>query len=88
MANPLNQLPADPDWIRKVGEFTEHAARELGCAVALVAIQENGKCAIETAGIPDSGPLPPMFADMSSFFYTCGRIVALNDAIEALQPRS
>lgn len=60
-ADPFNQLPTDPEWLRKADAITVHAARELGCFALLVAAQENGKLAVITEGMPETGAIADMY---------------------------
>lgn len=63
MDDPFNQLPTDPEWLRKADAIAANAARELGCFVLLVAAQENGKMAVMTEGMPDTGHIATMYRD-------------------------
>jgi hypothetical protein len=85
--NPLNRLPANPEWVRKVDAFTEAAAKELGCMVVLVAVQENGKLSINTAGAPEAGALAELSRDIPRMFATLATACSLSDALDAKQER-
>lgn len=57
MNDPFNQLPTDPEWLRKAHALGEQAALELQCMVLLVAVQENGKISVSLEGAPETGDL-------------------------------
>lgn len=62
--DPWNQLPTDGDWVRKHDALCEAAAKELGCMVLMVAIQENGKLGVAIEGVPDTGHLAELAKDV------------------------
>jgi hypothetical protein len=64
MHDPLNQLPADPDWVRLVDALGEMAAQKLGCMVVMIAMQDGGKLSLSVDGVPDTGPLALLAQDM------------------------
>ncbi|HKX42709.1 MAG TPA: hypothetical protein VJO99_16250 [Burkholderiaceae bacterium] len=64
--DPTNQLPTDPDWLRKIEEHAEAAAKDLGCMVVMMSVQENGKLCTTVAGVPKSGELAEMAKDPAS----------------------
>jgi hypothetical protein len=57
MTDPFNQLPTDPEWLRKIDKHSEAANADLGCMVVMIAVQENGKLCASFAGVPETGPL-------------------------------
>lgn len=57
MNDPFNQLPTDPDWIRKVDAMGVQAHETLGCSVVMIAVQDNGKLAVCIEGVPDASTL-------------------------------
>jgi|GEM_PF-2484548 len=63
MRSPMNQLPADPDWVRLVDAITEQAANQLKCMVIVIAMQEAGKLSFSVDGVPGSGPLAMLAED-------------------------
>lgn len=64
MSDPFNQLPADPEWIKRADALTVDAAQDLKCTVLLIAIQEVGKIGISVAGVPKTGPLADVMQDV------------------------
>lgn len=73
MNDPFNQLPTDADWVRKSDELAEAAAKELGCMVLMIAIQEHGKLGMGLSGVPDSGPLADLAKDVPGMLLTMAR---------------
>lgn len=57
MNNPFNQLPTDPDWLRKAHAIGIAAAADLKCMTVLVAMQEDGKIAVCIDGKTETGLL-------------------------------
>ncbi len=83
--DPLNKLPIDPEWVRKADALTEQAARELGCMVVLVAIQEEGKIGITVDGVPKSGRFAELAKDMPHFLAMCSVAASLQEGLDMLR---
>lgn len=75
----FNKLPTDPAWIKKVEEVGAQAAQELKCMVVLIAVQENGKLAVQVDGAPKSGPLHEMAQDPPGMLANLSFVCALQD---------
>jgi hypothetical protein len=87
MDDLLNQLPLDLEWARKVDELAAAAAKQLGCMVVLVAVQPEGKLAIQVDGVPTSGPLADVTKDMPRFLATLATAAAMQDMVNAGRTR-
>lgn len=87
MNDPLNQLPVDPEWLARVNRITEDAAKELGCMVLVVAIQEQGKLAVDLAGVPTSGPLVDIAAYPPRLLLHLAGLTAQQDMRAAREPK-
>lgn len=48
--DPLNRRPRNPEWEKRCDEFAEAAAKELGCLVVMVVVQDRGKMGICIGG--------------------------------------
>jgi hypothetical protein len=83
MTDPFNQLPIDPDWVRKVDSLTAAAARTLECTVVTIALKENGKLGVAVEGIPDAGPLRELVSDVPRLLRTIAAVCVLQDAVAA-----
>lgn len=74
-AQSMNMLPADPEWLKKVESLAQQAAEELKCMTVLVAVQEEGKLAVELKGVPQTGPLAEVAKDtprlLAMLSYVC-----------------
>lgn len=81
MSDPLNQLPTDPEWLRKIDELTKAAARDLGCMVMLLAVQEQGKVCLSIEGIPETGELADMAKDPPGMMLTVAKAMFLQDQL-------
>jgi hypothetical protein len=57
MTDPFNQLPTMPEFVRNLDAAAAHATDVLGCAVVLIAVQENGKMAVCVEGVEDGSTL-------------------------------
>lgn len=79
MSDPFNQLPADPEWIKRADALTVDAARELKCTVLLIAIQDSGKIAVNVAGVPETGPLADVMRDVPNVFATLALMCRAQD---------
>jgi len=80
--NPMNKLPADPEWIKLVDEIAQDAAKRLGCLVVMVALQEphkGGKALIACEGVPDTGPLHEMSKDPPGLIAYAAYMAHLSD---------
>lgn len=82
MSNPLNQLPTDPAWVKKVDEICTQASKELGCLVMLIAIQDGGKMGITVEGVPETGELAGITKDMPRFFSTLSTLARMSDLFD------
>jgi hypothetical protein len=69
MNDPTNQLPTDPEWLRKADAHVQAAAKDLGCMVVLIAVQEHGKTCMTIDGVPSSGPMAELAQDVPSLIY-------------------
>lgn len=76
----FNKLPTDPAWLKKTEDVAKQAAQELKCMVLLVAIQENGKLAVQVDGVPDKGPLHELAQDPPAMLANLSLICAMQDA--------
>lgn len=85
MNDPMNQLPIDADWIRKVDAVTEQAARDLGCMVIVVAMQDGGKLGITIDGVPESGPLHDIAQDMPRLLASLSLAASMQDAHDLMK---
>lgn len=85
MTDPLNRLPVDPEWVRKVDALTAAAAKELGCMVVLAVVKEGGKLGISVDGVPESGPLAEMAKDMPSFLAHLSFAASLQEGLDMLR---
>ncbi len=79
MSDPLNNLPTDPAWVRKIDELTKAAARDLGCMVMLLAVQEQGKVCLSIEGIPETGDLAELAKDPPGMVLTLAKAMFLQD---------
>ncbi len=75
----MNQIHTDPDWVRTVDEVTRAAAKDLGCMVVLIAVQEHGKAGVSLDGVPASGPLADLAQDVPNMLMSLAAICALQD---------
>lgn len=84
--NPLNQLPANADWLCDANAITADAAKRLGCMVLLVAVQERGKVCACIEGVPDTGDLHDLAqSGVPSMLATLAQVVAIHDGIELMR---
>lgn len=79
MTDPTNLLPTDPVWVRLVDAHNEAAAKELGCMVITIAIQEHGKLGVSIAGVPESGVLTEMAKDVPGMLLDLAAVIKLQD---------
>lgn len=88
MTDPFNQLPADPEWVRKVNAIGEKAAGDLGAMVLMVAMQEGGKLAITLDGVPASGPIHDIAEEgVPKMLFLLSVLCGAKDAHDALGTR-
>jgi hypothetical protein len=79
--DPTNMLPANPEWVTKVEALTIAAARELGCMVVLVAVQEFGKIMVSVEGAPATGDLALMAQNLPEMLACIAAGCAIQDEI-------
>lgn len=87
MANPLNQLPANAEWIMQVDEETEALGKRLGCPVVVIAIQPGNKLACATGNVPDEGHIHEGLQDLGKFFGVMSFVLKANEFFEQEEPR-
>lgn len=76
MSDPFNQLPTDPAWLRLLDEHTKAAAKEMGCMVVMIAVQEDGKLGLSSEGIPKTGKLKEWADDPPSLLIHLAMVCA------------
>ena len=86
--NPLNQLPIDAAMVARVDDFASTLAKETGHTVLAVVFKEDGKLHVALDGVPESGWVKDLTADVPTFLRILSDIFRLNDAIEARQAKS
>lgn len=85
--NPLNQLPIDPELIRRNDEFLAAFAKETGQMVLLLALKEGGKAQISLEGVPASGPLAELGKDVPRLLQFASLLCSISDALEKGNPQ-
>lgn len=83
MFDPLNQLPADPEWVKLVDKLTAEASEKLGCLVVLIAAQDGGKLAVSAEG--GTPRLVAMANEMPRFLSSVAAACYLSDSLERTQ---
>lgn len=86
--NPLNQLPIDPAMVRRVDELAAQCAEETGHTVFLIVLKDNGKCHITVEGVPESGQVAEMMADIPRFLEFTAHFIRLSDELDKREPKS
>ncbi len=87
MTDPTNRLPVDPEWLHLVDQLNKQAARQLGCMVVTIAIQENGKMMMAADGVPDTGELAEMAKDVPAMLVKLAMAVRLQEELQQGETR-
>jgi hypothetical protein len=87
MRDPTNQLPVDPEWLHLVDQLNKQAARQLGCMVLTIAVQENGKMMVAFDGVPDTGDLAEMAKNVPALLLNLAVIAQYQDDIVKKEPQ-
>lgn len=89
MSDPLdlfNQLPANPEWVRKFNELSAAAAKDLECMVVQIAIKEDAKLGLSVDGIPESGPVHDLAQDIPRLLMTLAAVIQIQDDMRKQRP--